>query len=150
MSQLSIPDPRGRLLRAAVGFSTCSMPSNGRALRAPAPGCTGGPEVAKPLKHPVSPVRAVLLVLAMCAPLVTPSPGIAQNNFEIQVYGSETVAPGSTMVELDSNVAAEGSTKTTDHLLRTQGAFHETLEVTQGWTAWFETGVYYRLYEHPA
>jgi PAS domain S-box-containing protein len=85
---------------------------------------------------------ATLLVLAMCAPLVTPSPGIAQNNFEIQVYGSETVAPGSTMVELDSNVAAEGSTKTTDHLLRTQGAFHETLEVTQGWTAWFETGFY--------
>jgi hypothetical protein len=94
------------------------------------------------LQHPVSPVRVVLLVLAMCAPLVTPSPGIAQNNFEIQVYGSETVAPGSTMVELHSNVAAEGSTKTTDHLLRTQGAFHETLEVTQGWTSWFETGFY--------
>src|SRR5258706_10925003 len=117
-------------------------PSYGCALRAAAPGWTVGPVVAKPLKHPVSPVGAVLLVLAMCAPLVTPSPGIAQNNFEIQVYGSETVAPGSTMVELHSNVAAEGSTKTTDHLLRTQGAFHETLEVTQGWTSWFETGFY--------
>jgi hypothetical protein len=135
-------DLRGQLLRAAVGFATCSMPSYGRALRAAAPGWTVGPEVAKPLQHPVSPVRAVLLALAMCAPLVTPSPGIAQNNFEIQVYGSETVAPGSTMVELHSNVAAEGSTKTTDHLLRTQGAFHETLEVTQGWTSWFETGFY--------
>ena len=86
--------------------------------------------------------RAVLLVLAMCAPLVTPSSGIAQNNFEIQVYGSETVAPGSTMVELHSNVAAQGSTKTTNHVLRTQGAFHETLEITQGWTSWFETGFY--------
>jgi len=87
-----------------------------------------------------SPSRAVLLVL--CAALVTSSPVAAQNNFEIQVYGSETVAPGSTMVELHSNVAAEGSTKTTDHLLRTQGAFHETLEITQGWTPWFETGFY--------
>ena len=89
-----------------------------------------------------STVRAVLLVLALCATLVMPSPVGAQNNFEIQVYSSETVAPGSTMVELHSNVAAEGSTKTTDHLLRTQGAFHETLEITQGWTSWFETGFY--------
>src|SRR6266849_6104781 len=46
------------------------------------------------------------------------------------------------MVEMHSNVTAEGSTKTTDHLLRTQGAFHETLEITQGWTSWFETGFY--------
>ncbi len=109
-------DPRGRLLVAALGFTGLPRPPYDCALRAPAPGWTVGPEVAKPLKHPVSPVGAVLLVLAMCAPLVTPSPGIAQNNFEIQVYGSETVG--------------------------TQGAFHETLEVTQGWTSWFETGFY--------
>jgi hypothetical protein len=89
-----------------------------------------------------SSVRAILLVLAMCSPLVMASTVVAQNNFEIQVYGSETVAPGSTMVELHSNVAAEGSTKTIDGLLRTQGAFHETLEITQGWTSWFETGFY--------
>jgi len=66
----------------------------------------------------------------------------AQNNFEIQVYGSETVAPWHTMVELHSNVAAQGTTRTEDGLVRTQGAFHETLEITQGWTPWFETGFY--------
>jgi hypothetical protein len=85
-------------------------------------------------------VRLALLVLG--AALLWPAPVTAQDNFEIQVYGSETVPAGSTMVELHSNVAAEGSTRTTDHVLRTQGAFHETLEVTQGWTPWFETGFY--------
>lgn len=70
------------------------------------------------------------------------SPAGAQENFEIQVYGSETVAPGSTMVELHSNVAAEGSRRTENGVLRTQGAFHETLEITQGIASWFETGLY--------
>jgi len=70
------------------------------------------------------------------------SPAGAQENFEIQVYGSETVAPGSTMVELHSNVAAEGSRRTENGVLRTQGAFHETLEITQGIAPWFETGLY--------
>jgi len=72
-----------------------------------------------------------LSLLALCATLVRPWPATGQNNFEIQVYGSETVAPGTTMVELHSNVAAEGSRRTLDHVLRTQGAFHETLEITR-------------------
>ena len=83
---------------------------------------------------------AGLLGLALFA--IAASPAAAQKNFEIQVYGSETVAPRTTMVELHSNVAAQGTTKTIDHVLRTQGAFHETLEITQGWTPWFETGFY--------
>jgi hypothetical protein len=85
---------------------------------------------------------AAPLGLLLCAVVMEPTPTPAQNNFEIQVYGSETVAPGTTMMELHSNVAAEGSTRTIDHVLRTQGAFHETLEITQGWTPWFETGFY--------
>jgi hypothetical protein len=84
----------------------------------------------------------LLVGLTLCAGAVRPAPASAQNNFEIQVYGSETVAPGSTMVELHSNVAAEGSRRTIDQVLRTQGAFHETLEITQGITSWFETGFY--------
>jgi len=32
----------------------------------------------------------------------------AQDNYKIQVYGSETVAPKSTMVELHSNFTADG------------------------------------------
>jgi len=74
--------------------------------------------------------------------LAATGPAAAQSNFEIQVYPSETVAPGTTMVELHSNVAAQGTTRTKDGVLRTQGAFHETLEITQGWTSWFETGFY--------
>ena len=84
----------------------------------------------------------VLVALALGAAVGGAVPAAAQENFEIQVYGAETLAPGSTMVELHSNVAALGSTATTDHVLRTQGAFHETLEITQGWTSWFETGFY--------
>jgi hypothetical protein len=83
---------------------------------------------------------AALPVLVLCA--AWPVGVAAQNNFEIQVYGAETMAPGHTVVELHSNVAAEGSTRTTNGLVRTQGAVHETLEITQGWTPWFETGFY--------
>lgn len=83
-----------------------------------------------------------LSLLVLCAALVRPWPAAGQNNFEIQVYGSDTVAPGTTMVELHSNVAAEGTRRTLDHVLRTQGAFHETLEITQGITSWLETGFY--------
>jgi len=66
----------------------------------------------------------------------------AQNNYEIQVYGSETVAPGSTMFELHSNYTFSGSTQIMDGMLPTQGAWHETVEITHGWTSWFETGLY--------
>jgi len=83
-----------------------------------------------------------LSLLVLCAALVRPWPAAGQNNFEIQVYGSDTVAPGTTMVELHSNVATEGSRRTLDHVLRTQRALHETLETPQGITSWFETGFY--------
>jgi hypothetical protein len=39
-------------------------------------------------------------------------------------------------------VAAQGTTRTENRVRPTQGAFHETLEVTQGWTSWLETGFY--------
>jgi len=85
---------------------------------------------------------ATFALFVSCGVLALLEPATAQNNFEIQVYGSETVPPRSTMVELHSNVAAEGSRSTVDGVLRTQGAFHETLEITQGVTSWFETGFY--------
>jgi hypothetical protein len=79
------------------------------------------------------------VVLAACAGA---PPAAAQESFEIQVYGSETIAPGQTMVELHSNVAAQGTTRKQDGVLPTQGALHETLEITHGFSSWFETGVY--------
>jgi TolA-binding protein len=86
-------------------------------------------------------LRAALLWLVMPAALALPAAqAAAQGNFEIQVYGSETVAPGTTMVELHSNSAIRGTTRTEDGIRPTQYAVHETLEVTHGWTPWFETG----------
>jgi len=67
----------------------------------------------------------------------------AQDNYEIQVYGSETVEKGHTMVELHSNFTFAGSTAINDGVLPTNHVFHETIEITHGWTPWFETGFYF-------
>ncbi|HEY1216986.1 MAG TPA: transporter [Bryobacteraceae bacterium] len=83
------------------------------------------------------------LVLPTVALLLTFAPLTkAQDNYEIQVYGSETVAPHRTMVELHSNYTISGSRDVVDGVLPTEGAWHETVEITQGWTPWFETGFY--------
>ena len=66
----------------------------------------------------------------------------AQDNYEIQVYGSETVAPGSTMLELHSNYTMDGSHAAANGVFPSDHAIHETLEITRGWNPWFETGFY--------
>jgi hypothetical protein len=66
----------------------------------------------------------------------------AQDNYEIQVYGSDLVPPGVTMVELHNNFTVKGSKKTDDGTLPTNHAWHETLEITHGFNDWFETGFY--------
>src|SRR5437667_143755 len=86
--------------------------------------------------------RSCLGALALLACLASPPAARAQDNYEIQVYGSETVAPGATMVELHSNSALRGTTRETDGVRPTEHALHETLEVTHGFTPWFETGFY--------
>jgi len=65
-----------------------------------------------------------------------------QDNYEIQVYGSETVAPRSTMVEIHSNFTVDGSKTVQDGMLPTNHAEHETLEITQGVNDWAEVGFY--------
>jgi hypothetical protein len=77
-----------------------------------------------------------LLVLFCCIV------GAAQDNYEIQVYPSETVAPRTTMVELHSNFTFQGSKTTEAGVLPSNHALHETLEITQGFASWFETGFY--------
>lgn len=66
----------------------------------------------------------------------------AQDNYEIQVYGSDTVAPGATMTEFHTNFTFEGSKRSADGELPTNHALHETLEITHGFNDWFETGFY--------
>jgi hypothetical protein len=87
------------------------------------------------------------LVCAFLLLLSTLSAAYAQDNYEIQVYGSETVARGATMVESHSNFTFQGSKKTTDGTLPTNHQFHETIEITHGWNDWFETGFYIFLSE---
>jgi len=67
---------------------------------------------------------------------------VAQDNYEIQVYGADTVQPRATMVELHSNFTVEGSKTIEDGMLPTNHALHETLEITQGVNDWSELGFY--------
>ncbi len=66
----------------------------------------------------------------------------AQDNYEIQVYAYDTVEPHHTMVELHSNFTIDGSKTMQDGVLPTNHAQHETIEITHGFTDWFETGFY--------
>ena len=66
----------------------------------------------------------------------------AQDNYEIQVYGYDTVEPHHTMVELHSNFTIDGSKTVVDGVLPTNHAEHETIEITHGFTDWFELGFY--------
>lgn len=66
----------------------------------------------------------------------------SQDNYEIQVYGADTVPFGKTMVELHSNFAVQGQRQEVNGVLPSNHALHETLEITHGFTPWFETGFY--------
>src|SRR5271169_5127362 len=66
----------------------------------------------------------------------------AQDNYEIQVYEYDTVEPHHTMVELHSNFTIDGSKTVEDGVLPTNHAEHETIEITHGFTDWFEVGFY--------
>ena len=62
----------------------------------------------------------VLLMLILAAPLTR-----AQDNYEIQVYESDLVDPGHTMVELHSNFTIDGSKMIVDGVYPTNHAEHE-------------------------
>ena len=67
---------------------------------------------------------AVCLVALVCA-----IPAYAQGNYEIQVYGADTVAPKNLMVELHSNFTPEGQKDVIDGVYPTNHQEHETLEL---------------------
>jgi hypothetical protein len=84
-------------------------------------------------------MRSVLLGLTL---LLCPYLASAQDNYEIQVYGSETVPPGRTMFENHTNFTFSGTKKDENGVAASEHAIHETFEITQGITDWFETGFY--------
>jgi hypothetical protein len=71
----------------------------------------------------------------------------AQENYEIQVYPYETLAPRHTMLELHSNFTINGSKTVEDGVLPNHHALHETIEITRGINDWFEVGFYIFTYE---
>ena len=73
---------------------------------------------------------------------VLPALAHAQGNYEIQVYGSNTVPPKTLMVELHSNFTFEGQNEVIDGVYPTTHQLHETLELTQGINSWSEVGFY--------
>lgn len=83
-----------------------------------------------------------LFTLLFAASFFPVSPTHAQDNYEIQVYGSDLVETGHTMVELHSNFTFQGSKSTTDGTYPTNHQLHETIEITHGFSDWFETGFY--------
>lgn len=85
-------------------------------------------------------IKPVLLIISSV--LLLSNIARAQDNYEIQVYGSETVEKGRTMVELHSNYTANGFIASEDGQLPDNHVFHETIEITHGWNPWFETGFY--------
>lgn len=78
------------------------------------------------------------MLFAVCVSL----PLAAQENYEIQVYPSETADRQTTMFELHSNYTGAGRRLIENGVWPTQGAFHETLEVTHGFSGIFEIGFY--------
>jgi hypothetical protein len=74
--------------------------------------------------------------------LMSAAPARAQDNYEIQVYGYDLVEKGKTMVELHSNFTFQGSKTEQDGMLPTNHQWHESVEITHGFTDWFETGFY--------
>jgi len=84
--------------------------------------------------------RFFILQLLACS--VFMAVACAQDNYEIQVYGSDTVLPRSTMVEIHSNFTVNGTKTVQDGVLPTNHAEHETLELTQGINSWAEVGFY--------
>ena len=85
-----------------------------------------------------------MLRMIACAALLAAfaSPLAAQDNYEIQVYGAELVPKGATMFELHSNYTTQAGVDLGVGQLSARHALHETLEITHGFTRFFELGYY--------
>lgn len=82
------------------------------------------------------------LILTFASFPILCRPSSAQDNYEIQVYSYETVPPHHTMLELHTNLTVEGTKSVLDGVMPTEHSLHETIEITRGFTPWFETGFY--------
>jgi hypothetical protein len=84
----------------------------------------------------------VFVLLTLVIACVYGGSALAQDNYEIQVYGSDLVPKHDTMVEIHSNFTVNGSKTVIDGVQPSNHAEHETLEITHGFTGFFEVGFY--------
>lgn len=82
--------------------------------------------------------QTILLLLLALSFFTVP----AQENYEIQVYGSQTMNKGMTMFELHSNYTINGEREINKGVLPSYHALHETIEITHGISENFELGFY--------
>ena len=87
----------------------------------------------------VKSIRKVALLLVL---LIVTLFAKSQDNYEIQVYASPTVAKHTTMLELHSNFTFDGEKNTVNDVLPSHHIFHETVEITHAFTDWMEVGFY--------
>lgn len=87
-------------------------------------------------------LKSWIYIFFLTASFCLDQDAFSQDNYEIQVYGSETVAKQATMFELHSNYTFDGSVAVSNKVLPTNHTFHETVEITHGFNDWFEVGFY--------
>jgi hypothetical protein len=81
--------------------------------------------------------------LLLCGAIaLAAAPAHAQGNYEIQVYGADTVPHKNLMIELHSNFTPEGQQYLIDNVYPTNHQEHETIELTEGINDWSEVGFY--------
>jgi hypothetical protein len=87
-------------------------------------------------------VRAGLAAIIGWLGIAAPTLLHAQANYEIQVYGADTVPPETLMTELHSNFSLSGEKYAIDGVIPTDHQERETVELTEGLNDWSEVGFY--------
>ena len=96
---------------------------------------------------PGAPILVILLVLAV-SDSAAGQDNYQMSNYEVEVYGSKTVAPRTMWVETFTNLTADGTKPVTgsifaaNQLYPTNNSLHETVEGTMGIKSWSEVGFY--------
>ena len=97
------------------------------------------------LKFPTVLLRGALLAaFLLCATTVI----CAQENFEIEVYESETAPPHTLIVEEHTNFTVQGTKPESDGMYPNEHSLRNTSELVYGVSDWFEAAAYVFTYGH--
>jgi hypothetical protein len=87
---------------------------------------------------------ALVAAFLICASMVV----CAQENYEIEVYPSETVARHTLVLEEHTNFAVQGAEPESEEMYPNEHALHNTSEAVYGVTDWFDAATYVFTYGH--